>query len=64
MFIIYYVYLKNPPFSVKIIYKKEKTLQQMPKGWKWSGSPRRSIGRTFRIVFKFANLKKIKNSNK
>ncbi|GAF81298.1 unnamed protein product, partial [marine sediment metagenome] len=26
-------------------------------GWKWSGSPRRSIGRTFRIVFKFANYK-------
>jgi hypothetical protein len=27
------------------------------KGLEISGSPRRSIGRTFRIVFKFANYK-------
>ena len=29
----------------------------MPKGWKLSGSPRRLIDRTFRIVFKLPNPK-------
>ena len=29
----------------------------MPKDWKLSGSPGRSIGRTFHIVFKFPNPK-------
>jgi hypothetical protein len=27
----------------------------MPKGWEWSGSPDKSIGRTFHIVFKLPN---------
>jgi len=30
--------VKNPSFSGKY-YKNKKALQQMPKGWKWSGSP-------------------------
>jgi len=42
---------------LKNIIKNKKALQQMPKCWKWSGSPRRSIGRTFRIVFKLPNPK-------
>ena len=32
MFVIYYVYLKNPSFSVKVIYKNKKALQQKAKG--------------------------------
>jgi len=35
--------IKNPSFTVKIIYKKKKALQQIPKGWKLSGSPDRTI---------------------
>jgi len=34
----------------------------MPKGWKWSGTPRRSIGRTFIYKFYFQTAVK-KSSN-
>jgi len=47
---------KNPSFTGEQ-FIKTKALQLKPKGWKLSGSPRRSIGRTFRIVFKLPNPK-------
>ena len=36
---VYDITFKNPSFSVKIIYKKKKALQQMPKGCKLSAPP-------------------------
>jgi hypothetical protein len=39
--------IKNPSFPEKQFIKKKKALQQMPKGWKWSGSPNRTIFELF-----------------
>jgi len=47
---IYYIYdidLKNPSFSVKIIYKNKKALQQGPKGLRLSWLPGQNDYRTF-----------------
>jgi len=38
---------KNPSFLSKNIEKQEKALWHLPKGWKWSGSPDRTIFATF-----------------
>jgi len=39
------------------IFKNKKALQQKAKGLESLGSPGRSIGRTFNIVFKLQNQK-------
>jgi len=37
--LLYHIIFKNFSFLVRIFIKKEKALQQMPKGWKCLGSP-------------------------
>jgi hypothetical protein len=35
------------PLKILLFPKNKKALQQMPKGWKWSGSPNKTIFELF-----------------